>query len=130
MAVYRYNDLEDGGMAHLESKNITCQTLTVLVAYTLNNPNSFINYSNSRAKKLSSDYNHNIKIPNEENISGIDFNNKYTLISSNDSTKEKKTNNQSKINKSKRKHEVRRSKRIKDKDKKYTETIIITSDDC
>ncbi|CAJ0844341.1 3385_t:CDS:10, partial [Entrophospora sp. SA101] len=117
------------GMAHLESKNITCQTLTVLVAYTLNNPNSFINYSNSRAKKLSSDYNHNIKIPNEENISGIDFNNKYTLISSNDSTKEKKTNNQSKINKSKRKHEVRRSKRIKDKDKKYTETIIITSDD-
>ncbi|CAJ0767910.1 19095_t:CDS:2, partial [Entrophospora sp. SA101] len=31
-----------------------------------------------------------------------EVNNKYTLISSNDSTKEKKTNNQSKINKSKR----------------------------
>ncbi|CAJ0643311.1 2710_t:CDS:10 [Entrophospora sp. SA101] len=97
----------DGGMAHLESKNITsiagCQTLAVLVAYTLNNPNSFINYFNSRAKNfLEKFHNHNIKIPNEENISGIDFNNKYTLISSNDSTKEKKTNNQSKINKSKR----------------------------
>ncbi len=54
-AVYRYDDLRDGGMAYLESNDVTsiagCQALTVLVAYTLNNPSTATNYSNRRASK-------------------------------------------------------------------------------
>ncbi|CAJ0638005.1 3117_t:CDS:2 [Entrophospora sp. SA101] len=75
-------------------KNITsiagCQTLTVLVAYTLNNPNSFINYFNSRARidcKFIYKTESNEKLFQMEKVLVIQqINNKYTLISSNDST--------------------------------------------